>query len=264
MAGGPVFCPLFRCWCPCRRLFRCMRIFRLSPVSPLPVGRERPVFFVDCPAQRPEKETSHKCRCSRALFPGFSSRSGFQDFGAKNGISFGSLFHRIPAGRPLTAEIRRCSEPAKLPVPAALSLGRLIMRTRSACRCLLCELESHLKQELRAAAREDEYARLAASGPLLSGFPSAPVLSAHLRACRSNGNGIHPADVILTEMLHLRRQSGRDTLLRDILLLAFIPMLHSTSRQLARRYPFLAPDDTAQHLVVSAPRNARFSGNSRP
>ena len=125
------------------------------------------------------------------------------------------------------------------------------MRTRSGCRCLLCQLEIHLKQELCEMRREEQYASIASSDPLLSGYPSASALSAHLRSCRSEGNGTHPADAILLEMLHLRLRHGRDTLLRDVLLLAFIPVLHSTARQLARRYPLLPAEDTAQHLVVS-------------
>jgi hypothetical protein len=125
------------------------------------------------------------------------------------------------------------------------------MRIRSACRCLLCELEIHLKRELRETGREEHYASIALSDSLLSGYPSASALSAHLRSCRSNGNSTHPADAILLEMLRLRLRSRSDTLLRDVLLLAFIPVLHSTARQLARRYPLLPPDDTAQHLVTS-------------
>src|SRR6266851_2523357 len=125
------------------------------------------------------------------------------------------------------------------------------MRTCSACRCLLCQLEIHLKQELCEAGREEQYASIASSDSLLSGYPSASALSAHLRSCRSDGNGTHPADAILLEMLRLRHRNGRDTLLRDVLLLAFIPVLHSTARQLARRYPLLPAEDTAQHLVAS-------------
>jgi hypothetical protein len=125
------------------------------------------------------------------------------------------------------------------------------MRTRSACRCLLCELETHLKRELREARREEQYASIAASDPLLSGFPSASALSAHLRSCRSDGQAIHPADGILLELLHLRQRSRGETVLRDVLLLAFIPVLHATARQLARRYPLLPSEDTAQHLVAS-------------
>ena len=125
------------------------------------------------------------------------------------------------------------------------------MRTRSACRCLLCQLEIHLKRELCEVRREEQYATIASSDPLLSGYPSASALSAHLRSCRNDGNGTHPADAILLEMLRLRRRTGRDTPLRDVLLLAFIPVLHSTARQLARRYPLLSAEDTAQHLVAA-------------
>jgi hypothetical protein len=112
-------------------------------------------------------------------------------------------------------------------------------------------MESCLKTELCEADRAKEYASIADSDPLLSSYPSASALSAHLRACRSNGSGTHPADPILKDMVRLRQQNGPDTLLRDILLLAFIPVLHSTSRQLTRCYPLLPPEDTAQHLVAS-------------
>ena len=125
------------------------------------------------------------------------------------------------------------------------------MRTCSACRCLLCQLEIHLKQELCEAGREEQYTRIALPDSLLSGYPSTSALSAHLRSCRSDGNGTHPADAILLEMLRLRHRHGTDTLLRDVLLLAFIPVLHSTARQLARRYPLLPAEDTAQHLVAA-------------
>ena len=125
------------------------------------------------------------------------------------------------------------------------------MRNRPACRCLLCDLEANLKRDLCEASREEQYARVAKTESLLSTYPSASALSAHLRSCRSNGYAAHPADAVLIEILHLRWRSGSETLLRDVLLLAFIPVLHSTARQLARRYPLLPPDDTAQHLVAS-------------
>jgi hypothetical protein len=125
------------------------------------------------------------------------------------------------------------------------------MRTCSTCRCLLCQLDIHLKQKFMRSGSGERYASIVSSDSLLSGYSSASALSAHLRSCRSDGNRTHPADAILLEMLRLRHRNGRDTLLRDVLLLAFIPVLHSTARQLARRYPLLPPDDTAQHLVTS-------------
>ena len=125
------------------------------------------------------------------------------------------------------------------------------MEKRTACRCLLCQLESHLKQQLDRDGPKLEYQKLAASSSLLSAFPTVLALAAHLRTCRSAGNGIHPADALLLELLHVRQTNGAENLARDVLLLAFIPALHSTSRQIASRYPQLLPDDTAQHLVAS-------------
>ena len=124
------------------------------------------------------------------------------------------------------------------------------MRTRSVCRCLLCQLEAHLKRQLGEAGSEKHFSKVAASGLLLSGFPNTFALTAHLRSCRSNGNGTHPADPILLEILRLR-QTGTDTLLRDVLLLAFVPVLHTASRQIAQRYPLLSLEDTLQHLVAA-------------
>jgi hypothetical protein len=124
------------------------------------------------------------------------------------------------------------------------------MRTRFVCRCLLCQLEVHLKRQLSEARSEQNFSKVAVSSPLLSGFPNASALTAHLRSCRSNGNGSHPADPILIEVLHLWHRTA-DTLLRDVLLLAFIPVLHTASRQVAQRYPLLSTEDTLQHLVAA-------------
>jgi hypothetical protein len=125
------------------------------------------------------------------------------------------------------------------------------MRTRSACRCLLCQLEVHLGQQLHELGHAKSYCEVAQSSLLLSGFPNAFALTAHLRSCRSNGSGSHPADAVLFELFQLRQKLKTDALLRDILLLAFIPVLHATSRQIAKQYPSVPSDDAAQHLVAT-------------
>lgn len=121
------------------------------------------------------------------------------------------------------------------------------MKTRSACRCLLCQLEAHLKQRLDQDGLG--YQRLSGSSSLLSAYPTVLTLAAHLRTCRSARDGTHPADAVLLELLHAT--DGTGSLARDVLLLAFIPALHSASRQIALRHPRLSADDIAQHLVAS-------------
>jgi hypothetical protein len=125
------------------------------------------------------------------------------------------------------------------------------MKKRSACRCLLCSLESHLKEQLNRGGCEMDFREWAGSSLQLAGFPTALALAAHLRTCHSNGNETHPADGILVELLHGAQTDGAGNLPRDVLLLAFIPALHSTARQIGRRYPLLSADDIAQHLVTS-------------
>jgi hypothetical protein len=124
------------------------------------------------------------------------------------------------------------------------------MKKRFVCRCLLCQLESNLREQLEEPVRQQEYLTVAGFSRLLSAFPSISALTAHLRTCRSTENGGHPADTILRELLHLFLRDGTQTLLRDVLVLLFIPSLHSTSRRIARRYPSLPPEDTAQHVVA--------------
>ena len=125
------------------------------------------------------------------------------------------------------------------------------MRTPSVCRCLLCQLEAHLERQFEEEHTQENFFQIARSGSILSGFPTVLALTEHLRSCRSNGNGTHPADSLLLEILYRHQADRSTTLLRDILLLAFIPVLHTACRQLAHRYPLLPAEDTLQQLLIS-------------
>jgi hypothetical protein len=96
---------------------------------------------------------------------------------------------------------------------------------------------------------EECYRAFVQSRPLLSAFPSASGLVAFLHI-RTTNNGVPISDPILTELLQTAA-SGAAAVLRDLLVLAFIPMMHSTSRQVSARYPCLSPDDIAQQVVLS-------------
>jgi hypothetical protein len=119
----------------------------------------------------------------------------------------------------------------------------------STCRCLICDLERTLMIKSLECDSERRFRAFARSRPLLSPFQAALDLIAFLHT-RSSGNGISLSDPILSELLQAAATDG-DAALRDLLLLVFIPMLHGTSRQVASRYPSLAPDDISQHVVLS-------------
>jgi hypothetical protein len=125
------------------------------------------------------------------------------------------------------------------------------MSRESTCRCLICGLERSLTQQLSEADRQERYRQFAVSRSLQPAFPAVSDLTAYLRTCRSAANGAHPADRILAELLQTNAIKANTPTLRDLPLLAFIPTVHSTSRQVATRYPSLSADDIAQHVVVS-------------
>jgi len=125
------------------------------------------------------------------------------------------------------------------------------MSRESTCRCLICALERSLTVQLAERHHQERYRQFADSRSLLSAFPSAAELIAYLHNCRSSRNGTHPADHILRELLQVTSTEGDAAVLRDVLLLTFIPSLHATFRRVASRYPSLSSDDIAQHTVAS-------------
>jgi hypothetical protein len=125
------------------------------------------------------------------------------------------------------------------------------MIRNSLCRCLICGLERSLMEQLAEDTPREHYRHFADSHSLLSAFPSVSDLLAYLHTARTAGNGSCSADEILAKLLQAVASDGDAGTLRDLLLLAFIPTLHSTCRQAASRYPSLSPGDIAQHTVAS-------------
>jgi hypothetical protein len=125
------------------------------------------------------------------------------------------------------------------------------MSRESTCRCLICDLERRLTVQLSEHQCQECYREFADSRSLLSPFPAATDLITYLRSCRNSSNGAYAADGILKELLQTNALDGNGGTLRDLLLLAFMPTLHSTSRQVAVRYPSLLNEDIAQHVVAS-------------
>jgi len=124
-----------------------------------------------------------------------------------------------------------------------------MMSRESTCRCLICDLERSLTVELEERHRQERYRQFADSRSLLSAFPSAADLLAYLHSSRKTRNGAHPTDRILVELLRVAATDGDSAALRDLLLLAFIPTLHSTVRRVRKRYPALSREDAAQQAL---------------
>jgi hypothetical protein len=124
-------------------------------------------------------------------------------------------------------------------------------RTVMSCRCLLCGMERHLTKQFAGCAGWESYREFAAFSSALSTFPAASDLISYLHTEQSAGNGTSSKDGILAELLRGARGNGRSTTAQELLLWAFVPMLHRISRQVLTRSPALAPDDVGQHVVTA-------------
>jgi hypothetical protein len=119
------------------------------------------------------------------------------------------------------------------------------------CRCLLCGMERHLVKQFAGHIGQDTYRQFATVSHVLSAFPAASDLISYLHTVQTNENGSHAKDVILAELLRGTTGNGRSATSRELLLLAFVPMLHRVSRQVITRSPGLAPEDVTQHVITA-------------
>jgi hypothetical protein len=112
-------------------------------------------------------------------------------------------------------------------------------------------MERHLTEQFAEPQGRNAYRQFATFSPLLSSFPAASDLISFLHTEHSAGNGNLSKDGILAELLRETTNDGRSSASRELLLLAFVPMLHRISRQVVTRRPALPPDDVAQHVVTA-------------
>src|ERR1700736_1374431 len=125
------------------------------------------------------------------------------------------------------------------------------MSRESHCRCLLCGMERQLVEQFAGHLGQQTYRQFAIFSPVLSAFPAASDLISFLHTVQPEGSGAHAKDGILAELLRETTGNGRSATSQELLLLAFVPMLHRISRQVITRSPGLAPDDVAQHVVTA-------------
>jgi hypothetical protein len=124
------------------------------------------------------------------------------------------------------------------------------MNRESHCRCLLCGMERHLTEQFGGPEGQSTYRQFVTFSPVLSAFPAASDLISFLHTEHSAENRTHSKDGIFAELLRGTMNNGRSRTSQELLLLAFVPMLHRISRQVVTRCPGLLSDDVAQHVVT--------------
>jgi hypothetical protein len=116
------------------------------------------------------------------------------------------------------------------------------MTSGPTCRCLLCLVEKQLAAELASStAGYDLLVDSAANG--LRAFPSPFDLLACLKATHANST----SDDLYRELLASRGTSPQ--LVEELMILAFVPVLHGTVRRIAKQQTHLARSDITQQAL---------------
>jgi hypothetical protein len=118
------------------------------------------------------------------------------------------------------------------------------MNERPSCRCPLCLVEENLRAELRAPDNQESQRLALRSAPHLAAFPSADDLLSHLQSL--NGNAA--SDPLLFELLEARTVFP-GSVVDNVFVLLFLPVLHATLRRVRQRYPALSREDVAQQAL---------------
>lgn len=119
------------------------------------------------------------------------------------------------------------------------------MSPASICRCPLCRIEKNLLVRLSDTSEQEIYRSFASSTRNLSVFQEVPALLAHLRASQGDPR----TDDIFRELLEAR--SVLSELVEGIFVLAFVPVIHRTLRQITTLLPSLPLDDATQEVLSS-------------
>ena len=116
------------------------------------------------------------------------------------------------------------------------------MPSGTPCPCLLCSTEASLLKVVKLAETEILDGLFSCS-PRLRNFVSTSSLLLYLRTAPPDAE----VDEILGELCALRRV--RSDLIESLLVLAFLPMLHTTIRRVTRAQSALAVEDVAQQTL---------------
>lgn len=118
------------------------------------------------------------------------------------------------------------------------------MNLSRACGCVLCRMELQLFAEL-TDGRKEAYEALLATTPRLAEFPTPSLLLAHLRSSRADAG----TDEIFRGLL--RTEPAYFAFVEGFFVLAFLPVIHGTTRKIARQNLELSKDDIIQQALYS-------------
>jgi hypothetical protein len=111
------------------------------------------------------------------------------------------------------------------------------------CLCPLCRIARQLLSQLSYSNGADYQALLSSAGKGLQAFSSPSLLLSNLRSLHGDAH----SDALLAELLALRPANRQ--LVESLLVLAFLPALHRTVREVVKHQPTLLLEDITQQAL---------------
>ena len=125
------------------------------------------------------------------------------------------------------------------------------MKERSNCYCRLCRLERDLIGQSSVSAYQQEYRAILEVSPALQKFSCANALLEHLRLSRFAAASEIPSDTVFRELLRAKIMFPKLPVVDHLFVLAFVPAIHGTLRQLFKRHPGISSEDAGQHAILT-------------
>ncbi len=124
------------------------------------------------------------------------------------------------------------------------------MRGNLQCDCHICKVERHLLASLSEPPGSERFSNLALTASSLASFASAVALVQHLHAQRGDGSRAPSTNEILTALIQSGPETDNAETSQSVLILAFMPTIHRTYREVRAWHRELPTEDIAQQILT--------------
>ena len=124
------------------------------------------------------------------------------------------------------------------------------MRENLRCNCHICRVERHLFTAVEQFPGPDRFRKITTISPVLATFSDARTLIGHLHAQKRGEYRSPSPSQVLRAIIEAGRDIGDPEMSQSVLVLAFMPTIHRTYREIRAWFQELSTEDIAQQTFL--------------
>ena len=124
------------------------------------------------------------------------------------------------------------------------------MRENLNCHCHICRIERHLFTAVEQFPGPDRFRKITTISPVLATFADARTLIGHLHAQKRGEYRSPSPSEVLRAIIEAGRDIGDPEMSQSVLVLAFMPTIHRTYREIRAWFQELCTEDIAQQTFL--------------